>query len=76
MSAQINNVRSMLKSEIYQINLGRTEYADITLIDRNGNEIAKIEFERGVEENPQMTVTYFNEKGNVTQSITTYDIDA
>jgi hypothetical protein len=65
-----------LKSEIHQINLALTEYAEITLTDRNGNEVAKVAFERNVEENPQMTVTYFNKEGNITQSVTTYDIDA
>jgi hypothetical protein len=76
MSAQSNNLRSMLTTEIHQIDLAHTEYAEITLTDRNGNEIAKIAFERDVEENPQMTVTYFNKEGNITQSVTTYDINA
>jgi hypothetical protein len=72
----IPKARSLMKSEIHQINLGRTEYAEITLTDRNGKEVAKIAFERDVEATPQMTVTYFNKEGNITQSVTTYDIDA
>ena len=69
-------VRSLMKSEIHQINLECTEYIEITLTDRKGKEVAKIAFERDVEVTPQMTVTYFDKEGNVTQSVTTYDIDA
>jgi len=79
MSAQLkqqNNVRSMLKTVVEEINLGQTEYADITLIDRNGNEVARIEFQRDADNTPQLQVTYFNAEGNITQATTTFDIDA
>jgi hypothetical protein len=76
MSAQPNNLLSMLKTEIHQIDLARTEYADITLIDRNGNEVARIEFDRNGDASPQLQVTYFNAEGNITQATTTFDIDA
>jgi hypothetical protein len=79
MSAQMNqpnNLLSLLKTEIHQINLARTEYASITLTDRNGNEIARIEFERNVEATPQLSVLYFDKEGNLKQAVTTFDIDA
>ena len=79
MSAQLkqqNNVRSMLKTVVEEINLGGTEYADITFTDRNGNEVAKIEFQRDADATPQLQVTYFNAEGNITQATTTFDIDA
>jgi hypothetical protein len=79
MSAQLkqqNNVRSMLKTVVEEINLGQTEYADITFTDRNGNEVAKIEFQRDGDEMPQLQVTYFNADGNITQAVTTFDINA
>ena len=63
-------------NEIHKIKLGDTEYAEITFTDKNGNEIAKIEFTRDVEDKPQLQVSYFDKKGNVTQSTTTYDVDA
>jgi len=72
----LRKTNSLMKSEIHQINLARTEFAEITLTDRSGKEVAKIAFERDVEATPQMTVTYFNKEGNITQSVTTYDIDA
>jgi hypothetical protein len=75
MSAQVNNP-AMLKTEIHQINLAQTEYAEITLIDGNGNEVAKIEFQRDVEATPQLQVTYFDREGNTTQAVTTFDINA
>jgi hypothetical protein len=73
---QSTNLRSMLKAEIHEIDLGSTEFAEITLTDRNGNEVARIEFQRDAAELPQMTVTYFNEQGNITQAMTTFDINA
>jgi hypothetical protein len=73
---QPTNLRSMLKAEIHEIDLGSTEFAEITLTDRNGNEVARIEFQRDAAELPQMTVTYFNEQGNITQAMTTFDINA
>jgi hypothetical protein len=79
MSAQLkqsNNLHSMLKAEIHEINLAHTEYADITLTDRNGNEVARIEFQRDADATPQLQVTYFNADGNITQAVTTFDINA
>jgi hypothetical protein len=79
MSAQMNqpnNLHSLLKTEVHKINLARTEYAEITLLDRDGKEVAKIEFERGIDETPQLQVTYFDKAGNITQAVTTFDINA
>jgi hypothetical protein len=63
-------------NEIHQIKLADTEYAEITFTDKNGNEVAKIEFTRDVEATPQLQISYFDKDGNVTQSTTTYDVDA
>lgn len=64
------------KTEILQINLAETEFAEISFTDSNGNEVAKVEFLRNVEEAPQLQVTYRDKTGNVTQSTTTYDVNA
>jgi hypothetical protein len=61
---------------IHLINLAETEFVEISLTDRNGKEVAKIEFLRDVEATPQLQISYYDKDGNVTQSTTTYDVDA